>query len=304
MDEFHFSHYSNYISNRDILACATVTLLAAAACFLFSRYSRAGTSIWRLLGLILPILLILEATLFREVAIPGFSPSGVLNWSANGWNRISYNPWSDQVLLNALVFAPAGFAWSFARKRFFAIWLGLAGLSLLIELIQGLTGLGAPDVADLIANSIGAALGATAAWAVLSLAAVRRGVRPQPRTLLMRAALLAGAATVLYASLVVGADRRQARLETELAHLYGASSYEQFARWEKAENQGQNLLLSKEVFDKTSVRPDGMRYGDKSVTIRYPASFFGIRRCVFAMWATGSFAVKRGHGRACTEFIG
>ena len=122
--------------------------------------------------------------------------------------------------------------------------------------------------------------------------------RSSPRALLTRAALLAAATTALFASLTVGADRRQARLETELAHLYGASSYEQFARWEKADR------LSEEVFDKTSVFSDGTRYGDASVTIRYPASFFGVRRCVFAMWTTGSFAVKRGHGRACTEFIG
>jgi hypothetical protein len=296
MDQFHFSNYSAYISGTPILLCAAITLLTVAACFLLARYSRTGTSSWKLLGLTLPILLILEATLFR--GMPGFSPSGVLNWSADGWNRISYNPWSDQVMLNALLYAPAGFAWTVARRRPLAVWLGLTGMSLLIELVQGLTGFGAPDVADLIANSIGAALGAAAAWVVLSLVAVRRGVRPRPRALLARAALLAAAAAVLYASLAVAADRRQARLETELVHLYGASSFEQYARWEKADR------LSKKVFEKTSVYTDGMRFGDASVTIRYPASFFGIRRCVFARWTTGSFAVKRGHGRACTKFIG
>lgn len=296
MDKLNFSNYSNYISGPAILAWAAVTVLTVATCLHLARHSRIAPSIWKLLVLVLPILLILEATLFREM--PGFTPSGVLHWSASGWNRISYNPWSDQVLLNALLFAPAGFAWTFTRKRPFAVWFGLTGMSLLIELAQASTGLGAPDVADLIANSIGAALGATAALAVLSLAAVLRGVRPRPRALLTRAALLAAATTALFASLTVGADRRQARLETELVHLYGASSYAQFARWEKADR------LSEEVFDKTSVFSDGTRYRDTSVTIRYPASFFGIRRCIFATWRADSFVVKRGHGRACTEFIG
>jgi glycopeptide antibiotics resistance protein len=296
MDELHFSNYSNYISGPAILAWAAVTVLTVATCLHLARHSRTGTSIWKLLGLVLPFLLILEATLFRET--PSFTPSSVLNWSSGGWNRISYNPWSDQVLLNALLFTPAGFAWTFARRRPFAVWLGLTGMSLLIELAQGSTGLGAPDVADMIANSIGAALGAAAAWVVLSLAAVRRGVRPRPRALITRAALLTAAATALFAFLAVGADRRQARLETELVDLYGTSSFEQYARWEKADG------LSEEVFDKTSVFSDGTRYGDESVTIRYPASFFGVRRCVFAIWTTGSFAVTRGHGRACTEFIG
>ncbi len=296
MDAFHFSNYSSYVSGTPVVPCAVVTLLAIAACFLFARRSRTGTSIWRLLGLTLPILLILEVTLFREM--PGFSPGGVFHWSHDGWGRISYDPWSDQVLLNALLFVPAGFAWTLVRKRPFAVWFGLTGMSLLIELAQGLTRLGAPDVADLTANSVGAVVGVTAAYLVLSLVALRRGVRPRPHALLKRAVPFVAAVVALFVFLTIGADRRQARLETELVHLYGNSNFEQYARWEKADR------LSEEVFDKTSVFSDGTSYSDESVTIRYPASLFGIRRCVFATWRADLFVVKRGHGRACTEFIG
>ena len=206
-------------------------------------------------------------------------------------------------MLNVLLFVPAGFAWTLARRRPFAVWLGLTGLSLLIELIQGATGLGAADVADLIANSVGAAVGGIAACGVGWLVAARRGARPGRRAVLTRAALVVVAAAVLVVFLTVGADRRQARLVTELDSLYGTSSYEQFVRWEKAEGRGGNVALTKNVFDRTSVRTDGMHYGDRSVTVRFPASFFGVHRCVFAIWTPGSFAVRRGSGSACTTFI-
>ena len=300
----HFSGYSIYAGDVVISACAVATLLAVVACVLFARQARARTSTWKFLGLVLPILLIVEATLFRTGFGSSFSPGGAFQWSADGWSRISYNPWSDQVLLNVLLFAPAGFAWTLARRRPYVVWLGLTGLSLLIELTQGVTGVGASDVADLIANSVGAAVGATAAWGVALFVAARRGARPGRRAVLTRAALLVGAATVLVVSVTVGADRRQARLVTELESLYRTSSFEQFMGWESAEERGKNLLLTKNVFDKTSVRSDGTHYGDRSVSIRYPASFFGIHRCVFAIWAPGSFSVRRGSGSACTTFIG
>jgi hypothetical protein len=300
----HFSSYSNYTGAVAISASSVATLLAVVACVLFARHGRAPAPTWKLLGLVLPTLLILEATLFRRGLGSNLSLAGAFQWSPDGWDRISYTPWSDQVVLNALLFAPAGFAWTLARRRPFVVWLGLAGLSLFIELIQGATGVGAPDVADLIANSVGAALGATAAVGVVWLLAARRGARPGLGAVLTRAALLVVAVTVLVAFLVVGADRRQAALVTELDSLYRTSSFEQFMRWEKADGHGKVPLLTKRVFDRTSVRTDGMHHGKRSVTVRFPASFFGIHRCVFAIWTPGSFSVRRGSGSVCTTFIG
>ena len=69
------------------------------------------------------------------------------------WTRISYDPWSSQVVENVTLFAPAGFAWNLLRRRGLIVWIGLTGMSLLIGTIQGLTGLDAPDVADLLANA-------------------------------------------------------------------------------------------------------------------------------------------------------
>ena len=109
---------------------------------------------------------------------------------------------------------------------------------------------------------------------------------------------LGAAATLGFTLATHGAAARQARLEHELVRLYGSSSLEQFKHWERSGR------LPQEVFARTSVPSDGASYGAAAVTIRYPASFFGIRRCVFATWQARAFAVRRGSGRECTTFLG
>ena len=146
-----FAPFSAYTGEVSVSSCVVATLLVVVACVLYARRTRASS--WKLLGLVLPVLLIVEVTLFRWDGGVTFSLAGAFRWSPDGWRRISYNPGSDQVVLNVLLFVPAGFAWTLARRRPFAVWLGLTGLSLLIELIQGATGLGAADVARVAAVS-------------------------------------------------------------------------------------------------------------------------------------------------------
>jgi glycopeptide antibiotics resistance protein len=67
-------------------------------------------------------------------------------------------PW----ILNAVLFIPAGFT----LARSCHVWISvaaLAALSVVIELTQRRLMLGAPDPADLVANVVGATVGALAA---------------------------------------------------------------------------------------------------------------------------------------------
>ena len=290
--------FGYFASRSNLLAAALLTLLLVTGCVFARRRGLASAPLWQLLVLGLPLLLIVDATLFRDSALPTFSPAGVLHWSHGGWTRLSYDPWSSQVVENVALFAPAGFAWNLLRRRGLIVWIGLTGMSLLIETIQGLTGLGAPDVADLLANAAGAAVGVFLAGLVLAAAALRRGRRPNLRAIAVRAALIVAAAILGFTFATHGAAARQARLEHELVRLYSSSSLQQFKRWERSGR------LPQEVFARTSVSSDGASYGAGVVTIRYPASFFGIERCVFATWQTLGFAVRRGSGRECTTFLG
>ena len=82
--------------------------------------------------------------------------------------------WSHSVdvrsgwLLNLVLFVPAGLFVSLATRRSARTLLALIGLSLLIECIQSFDLLGAPDPADLVANSLGAGIGVAMAASGLS----------------------------------------------------------------------------------------------------------------------------------------
>lgn len=87
------------------------------------------------------------------------------------WNDFSFKSWAN-VLLNVALFVPAGFLlpllWQKLRKWSRAIPAGLA-LSLVIELLQLAFARGVCDVDDLIANTLGTALGFFLVMAVLGI---------------------------------------------------------------------------------------------------------------------------------------
>ena len=135
-----------------------------------------------------------------------------LGWltDADQWSRASQvdAAWS----LNVALFVPAGLFITHATRRPWRVFFALVGLSLLIEVVQDLTYLGAPDPADLLANSLGAALGVLVAVGYLTLAARRR---PSDATAPpSRRALLVGVATIVllvglgWLGVQVGADMR------------------------------------------------------------------------------------------------
>lgn len=87
------------------------------------------------------------------------------------WNDFSFKSWAN-VLLNVALFVPAGFLlpllWKGFRKWSRAIPAGLA-LSLVIELLQLAFARGVCDVDDLIANTLGTALGFFPVMAILGI---------------------------------------------------------------------------------------------------------------------------------------
>ena len=78
-------------------------------------------------------------------------------------------------LLNVLLFVPAGMFLTVALRRPVIVFVGLASMSFAIETIQSLTRLGTADVRDLVANTIGAAVGV-----VLASVIVRRRADDAP----------------------------------------------------------------------------------------------------------------------------
>ncbi len=216
-------------------------------------------------------------------------------WSTDGLRQLSRDPFdSSQFVLNVVLFVPAGAAWTLISKRPVLSWLALSGLSLLIESIQAVTGAGANDVADLAANSLGAAVGVAIVagfWAIF-------GIRDMDLSSRSRRLLLVGVAVtalVLVAGWFIGASSRQQNVEDVLRTTFAGTN--------RADIEALLESDPSAVFGASGDYSDSTRYSDDTIEIRYPATFFSLHRCVFAVWDSEGVEFRKASGHDCTNFI-
>jgi hypothetical protein len=204
--------------------------------------------------------------------------------------------------LNVALFVPAGVFVSAATGRARWTLVGLIGLSVLIEVVQSLGLLGAADPADVVANSIGAAVGCCLSIPVRRFVLLDEG--PERRSLTFRMVLL-GAAVVIavggmgWLGIVAGADARRDSLTIELREAFaGTTSVEIEAKLDSADG-------FEEMLSATSVRPGYLgRVGDTGeFEGRWSTEFFGLHRCVFVRWTPTGVTMRDGSGDECTIFL-
>lgn len=312
-------------ASRDVASNATtsslvavVALLALAAIgswwFTRSRDTRHGPVAW--FAAFGSVAGCVSLTLLREGLRAGFQPAGVFSWMTSGWDRLADGDLlgSSQFLLNVALFVPAGVAWTWVTGRPWRTLAGLVGLTMLIESAQGVTGAGGADITDVAANSLGAALGVGAAAAAtvgLVRAGVAAGAPSNPRRRALVAAGLVVAVAVAATVLITGADRRQARIRDELEDVFAETKYDEIAAVVLADSDNPEQLDDnarfvdiEQILNAISVRSDGARYTDSQIEMRWPALFFGFRRCVYLIWTPSGVDFRDMSGRACTEFIG
>ncbi len=225
-----------------------------------------------------------------------------LGWltDADLWSRASQveTAW----LLNAALFVPAGLFITLATHRPWRVLLMLVGLSLLIEVVQDVSYLGAPDPADLLANSLGAAIGVLVAAGYLALAARRRPSDASAPP--SRRALLAGMAAIVllvglgWLGVQVGADMRQEALRAELQTAFAGTTSTDLAT-RLATDDGLSGLWAAVTTWPTYLG----RVGETNeFEGRYTAQFFGAYRCVYVRWTTDGFTLRDASGDECAEF--
>lgn len=255
-------------------------------------------------------------TLLREGWYVSFQPASVVAWTTSGWDQLADGDLlgSGQFLLNIALFVPAGVAWTWVTGRPLRTLVGLVGLTVLIESVQGITGVGVADITDVAANSLGAALGVSAG-AITTAALVRSGVANRtPQSSRRRSFVAAGLVVVVaiaLTALITGADRRQARIHDELEDVFAETTYDEIAAAVLGDpddttrpDDGAKFVEGEQIFGAISVRSSGARYTDDRIEMRWPALFFGFRRCVFVTWTPSGVEFRDVSGRACTEFIG
>lgn len=283
-------------THTTVVGLVVLVMGAGAAAWWLRRSGRTDRPYLLVFAALASLAVIVAVTLIRDR--PTFNPGQLLHWSASGWQRISYDPLGNtENILNGVLFIPAGLTWTLLLHRPLRVLIGLMGLSLLVECLQAVISAGANDVADLITNSVGAGLGVVAGAGLLWL---RSGGEARSRRWQLgwtAVAVVVGLVAVAVL-LQAGAAYRQSALERELAGRFTGTSLEQYQQWE-AEDR-----LQQEVFGVSSTFPDGALHLDHAVRLRYPASFFGLRRCVFVEWRPGTVRTTRGSGAECTDFLG
>ena len=300
-----------------LLAVVALLAMAAAGAWWFTRTRETphGPVAW--FAAFGSIAGCVSLTLLREGLHFGFRPTGLFAWTTSGWDRLADGDLlgSSQFLLNIALFVPAGLAWTWVTGRPLRTLGGLVGLTMMIESVQGLTGAGGADITDVAANTLGAALGvAAAAFATAGL--VRAGVvtgAPQsnPRRRAFAAVGLVVVVAITLSTLITGADRRQARIHAELRSVFADTTYEEIDAVVRADpdnpeqlDDSARFVDGEQIFGAISVRSNGSRYTDDVIEIRWPALFFGFRRCVYVTWTPSDVEFRDVSGRACTEFIG
>ncbi len=285
----------------------TVLSVIAAAIVAGPLGQRMGTS-WlgtflalaSLLEIVVITLAVRQGALFDRALGPVVDsvPLGDrLGWWRDGWElRRVVDPANSEWLLNVVLFVPAGLAWTALTRNapLTLVWLVMA--SFVIETIQSVTGAGAPDTADLVANSIGALVGVL--LGVLWIVANGRREGLSPRGVLVGTVGLVAVVVGLFVTVQVLADRRIERLERELHTQFDAAT-----RSIIGEDAGGTF---DEFMAMASVRPDSIVYTDESrvADVRYPIEFFGVHRCVFVRFTPTGTTFRRDGGAECTRFRG
>jgi hypothetical protein len=189
---------------------------------------------------------------------------------------------------------------------------GLVALAMVVESVQGIAGLGAPDITDVAANSIGAAIG-VAATTLLVAVLHRAGVapareRPDSRRSAIVVVPLVLAMITSLAVVLVGADRHQARIRNELEQALGDTTYDDIDAVLRGDPEqlepDARFSDGEQIFSAASVRADGFNYAEDRIELRWPATYFGFRRCVYVVWQPRSIQFRNVSGSACTDFIG
>jgi hypothetical protein len=226
-----------------------------------------------------------------------FSPGALWDWPMDQTRQFLADPLnSDQIRLNVLLFVPAGYFLARVRRRPVVCWALLLALSLGVEVLQAVLGVGANDISDVVANALGAGLG-TAAAALVSW------VRPGERRVAGRHVVGWCGAWLVVVILIVAAaqllaEQRARHLQEVLTRTFAGSTLADYRRWESED------LVTARVFDVVSPRADGVEQQPDRVVVRYPASVLGAQRCALVTWRDGGVSTAVARGATCTRFLG
>lgn len=287
------SSYLGYFLVPQVLGwMVAVLLLAAGSTWMLRR--RLTPARRMLFFLFLASLgLVVVTTLLREPWL-GSCLDCLGEW---GLDKVLAGRVGTDVWLNVVLFVPlACFATLLWRAPWRTVGAALA-LSLGIEIVQPLVGVGANDLMDLVANTAGALIGAGAAAVALLVNDLIRDRRADPSRLARVVASLVAGAAVLFGGPARAATAQQSAAIDRLEELFAGTSLADY----EANREGAWSGVF-EQFYAESGRPTVITLGDQSrARKRYTWNIYFAVRCVLAEWTPEGFTAAGRSGEACTD---
>lgn len=200
-------------------------------------------------------------------------------------------------LLNVILFAPAAFfavlVWRAPVRTVAFAALG----SLAIELMQPMIGVGTNDLTDLVTNTAGAMVGATAAAVVMLIVdSVRHHRFPVARTVRVLASVVAVTALIAGVPSLI-ANQRQTHAHAQLIQMFAQTTLSDYST-----HADSDWLAQRQAFFVASGNPIEEGYATAEVArTRYTWTTFGAVRCIIAEWTPTGFNARDEAGAACRE---
>jgi hypothetical protein len=243
---------------------------------------------------------IVALTLLRDGIPHGWAPGSLAGWGTSTLDSLVRNPLaSSQVVLNILLFVPAGFTLTLLLRRPLHVVVALTMGSVCIECLQAILGAGANDWGDVVTNSIGGGIGVGCAMAWLRISRGRTGHFAEQHRMRRWLPVIVGATTVVLAAavLLAAVSSNQRDVEQVLRDRFEGTTLGDVRAWEQAGD------IDALVFQVGDLRTDGQRVSEVRREQRYPATLFGLRRCIFVIWTDDGVSFERVSGDECTRFI-
>ncbi len=294
----------NFVTVQVLGGLAVVVVLAAGASWLLrhrlqrpGRRSEAAPGAVRrarpalYFGFLVSLGLVLVVTLLRE-------PWGGACWQCLGhWQleRVLAGRVGNEVWLNVVLFVPVAF---FATLLWRAPWRTVGAallLSLAVEVVQPLAGIGVNDLMDLVANTSGAVVGAGAGAVVLLAGDVLRRRRIGTGRIARVVLSLGVGAAVLVGAPAWAASARQATAVELLEHRFAGTT---LAEYEANHDAWDDRLF--EVYTESGGPTMVTRNGDGVARTRLTWNIYFAVRCVFAEWRPDGFTAVPASGAVCT----
>lgn len=279
-----------FLAPRMLIGLAVVLGAAVLTLWLRGRYTgwlRDG-----LFGFLISVGMVLLATLLREEPT-GSCPVCLTDWHLE---KLAAGTFGTDVALNIVLFVPPVLLATLLWRAPVRATLAAAAGSLAIEILQPLIGVGANDPVDLLANTVGAALGALAGAIILAMVdlAARRRIGPARLLRLGVSILAAGAILVGYPSWV--ASTRQAVGAAQLDAMFAGTTLADYQANRDTTWDAKLLDFATTNGPLTAV---GYR-SDQVARERFTWTLYFVSRCVIAEWTPAGYTTVLQSGQDCT----